>query len=200
MFTGIITDIGNIMDVTPLKAGVRLSIASSYAVDFYQLGDSIACNGVCLTVTAKDQTKEGSAFEVELSPETLKLTTANSWRVGANLNLEQALKAGDALGGHIVSGHVDGLGEIQSIEDQADFHVVSIAVPKDLMPFMAKKGSVAVDGVSLTVNEVEEASIELTIIPHTWEETVFKGYKKGTKVNLEIDVIARYVARQMESK
>lgn len=200
MFTGIITNIGTVESVQAGAQGKRLSISCDYPPQSIALGASIACNGVCLTVVEVGETQEGSYFEAELSPETLAKTTGGSWTVGTHLNLERALKLGDELGGHMVAGHVDGVGEITSITPRGDYYQVVISSPQSLMPFLAPKGSVTVDGVSLTVNSVTQTSCSLMIIPHTWNHTVFHYYREGTQVNLEVDLIARYVKRMLETR
>ncbi len=196
MFTGIITDIGEVTQVIASGEGKRLTVATNFDLERLQLGASIAHNGICLTVVEK----QDKAYDVELSPETLEVTTAQNWKQGTRLNLEQALKAGEELGGHMVSGHIDGVGAVHAIEQTGDYWHVAIAAPEALMPYVATKGSIAVDGVSLTVNQINENRFTLMIIPHTWEHTIFSGYQAGSEVNLEIDMLARYVMRAMEFK
>ena len=193
MFTGIITGIGHIGSL--VDAGDRtFRIDCEWDCTQIDIGASIACSGVCLTVVARDK----NSFDVSLSAETLAVTTAGEWLVGQQINLERALKFGDEFGGHIVSGHVDGLAEIRSIENSGGSHVVWLEVPFALARFIAAKGSVALDGVSLTVNAVEGALFSVNIIPHTWSVTGWAGAFVGQKMNVEIDVLARYVARQAD--
>lgn len=196
MFTGIITDMGEITQVITAGGGKRLTIATNYDLKSVKLGASISHNGICLTVVEKHE----RAYDVELSPETLEVTTAGHWQQGSYLNLEQALKAGEELSGHIVSGHVDGTGAVQGIDQKGNYWEVNIAAPESLMPFIALKGSITVDGVSLTVNDVGKRQFTVMIIPHTWEHTIFSGYQPDSEVNLEIDMLARYVMRAMEFK
>lgn len=193
MFTGIITDIGTVRAVT--KAGdTRFEIATSYDLATVDLGASIACNGCCLTVIEKGQ----GWFAIEASAETLSKTTLGGWNAGTRINLERALKIGDELGGHIVSGHVDGIGEILSITPEGDSKRFRIRVPGALARMIAPKGSVAVDGTSLTVNEVESDVFGVNIIPHTQAVTTWGKMVAGQPVNIEIDMLARYVARLTE--
>ena len=159
-----------------------------------KLGDSIATSGVCLTVTELP----GDGFWADVSPETLSLTSLGTKDVGDSVNLETSLTLQTALGGHLVSGHVDGVGQVERIVEDARFWRVTIAAPENLARYIAMKGSICVDGTSLTVNQVDGASFELTIIPQTWEETVFSEYQPGSPVNLEVDVIARYLERLMQ--
>ena len=190
MFTGIITGIGHIGSL--VDAGDRtFRIDCEWDCTQIDIGASIACSGVCLTVVARDK----NSFDVSLSAETLAVTTAGEWLVGQQINLERALKFGDEFGGHIVSGHVDGLAEIRSIENSGDSHVVWLQIPSSLARFIAAKGSVALDGVSLTVNAVEGSLFSVNIIPHTWSVTGWAGAVVGQKMNMEIDMLARYVAR-----
>lgn len=195
MFTGIITDIGIIENIER-KGDLRITISTKYNMDNVEIGASIACSGVCLTVVEKQANK----FVVDVSGETLSCTTADGWDVGSELNLERALKIGDELGGHIVSGHVDGLAEVTDIKEVGDSHEIFLKAPDDLKFYIAAKGSVTLDGVSLTVNEVNDNIFKINIIPHTWQETTFSNLQTGSKVNLEIDTLARYVARLNERK
>ena len=190
MFTGIITGIGTIESI--VDAGDRsFWIGSDWGCAAIDIGASIACSGVCLTVVQCD----ANSFLVTASAETLGVTTAVNWAVGDQINLERALKLGDELGGHLVSGHVDGLAEIKSIETSGDSHIVWLQAPTDLAKFIAAKGSIALDGVSLTVNAVDGCLFHLNIIPHTWSVTGWARYAVGQKMNMEIDMLARYVAR-----
>lgn len=205
MFTGIITDIGTISAVT--HAGdTRITITCSYSMDSVAIGASIACSGVCLTVVDKGTNEDGAGwFSVDASAETLRRTAAQIWVTGRKLNLERALKVGDELGGHIVTGHVDGVGAVVRINPEGDSHRVDVKVDAALAPYIAAKGSVTVDGVSLTVNDVQDqadgsADFSLNIIPHTWDVTTLGGLAAGRAVNIEIDVLARYLSRMNERK
>lgn len=193
MFTGIISDIGRLADTTPFGDGARLSIECAYAADTIAIGASIACNGCCLTVTTRSA-GERTRFTVDASAETMGKTTIGDWRVGDPVNLERALKAGDELGGHLVSGHVDGRAEIVERADQESMSVFRFAAPPALMPLLAPKGSVALDGTSLTVNDVSD-TFTVAIIPHTLAVTTWGARTAGDRVNIEVDTIARYVQR-----
>jgi riboflavin synthase len=193
MFTGIVTDIGRVAEVVS-GGDTRFSIETGYDTDAIEIGASIACDGACLTVVA---TQPGR-FSVTASAETLACTTLGDWSVGRRINLERALKVGDELGGHIVAGHVDGVGEIAALHHDGESLRVAIFAPAPIARFIAAKGSVALDGVSLTVNEVERASFGVNLIPHTRAVTTLGALGKGAHVNLEIDVLARYVARLAE--
>jgi riboflavin synthase len=195
MFTGIITDIGTITRADQ-RGDLRLTIRCGYDLTTVDLGASIACSGCCLTVVDKG----ADWFAVDASAETISKTAQGIWAEGRKLNLERALKIGDEIGGHIVTGHVDSVGEVMSIKPAGDSHGVAIRVGPELAPFIAPKGSVTVDGVSLTVNNVTDnddrsATFQLNIIPHTWSVTAFAALKSGQSVNIEIDVLARYLAR-----
>ena len=195
MFTGIITDIGTITSVET-RGDLRLTINCHYDMAGVDLGASIACSGCCLTVVDMG----ADWFAVDISGESISKTAGNMWAAGRKLNLERALKIGDELGGHIVTGHVDGIGSVISITEVGGSHKVVIAVSADIAPYIAPKGSVTVDGVSLTVNEVidqpdRSAHFSLNIIPHTWDVTAFAELAEGQEVNIEIDVLARYLAR-----
>jgi riboflavin synthase len=190
MFTGIITDIGRVRAIEP-SGDPRYTIETRHDTGRIALGASIACSGVCLTVT---ETGPGW-FKVQVSAETLSLTTLKDWREGTRINLEFALKVGDELGGHIVSGHVDGVGRIVAREIENESVRYVFEVPTGIERFIARKGSIAINGVSLTVNEVEGNRFGVNIIPHTQAETTFGETKVGDPVNLEIDMLARYVAR-----
>ena len=195
MFTGIIQAVGRIAQIEAGKEDIRLRIETGkLPLSEVKLGDSIATSGVCLTVTELP----GDGFWADVSPETLSLTSLGTKDVGDSVNLETSLTLRTALGGHLVSGHVDGVGQVKRIVEDARFWRVTIAAPENLARYIAMKGSICVDGTSLTVNQVEGASFELTIIPQTWEETVFSEYKPGSPVNLEVDVIARYLERLMQ--
>jgi riboflavin synthase len=195
VFTGIIQAIGRIAAIEPGEKDIRLRIETGkLPLTGVSLGDSIATSGVCLTVTELP----GDGFWADVSPETLSLTTLGGKGIGDAVNLETSLTLQTALGGHLVSGHVDGVGHIERIVEDARFWRVKIAAPENLARYIAMKGSICVDGTSLTVNQVDGASFELTIIPQTWEETVFSEYQTGSAVNLEVDVIARYLERLMQ--
>lgn len=196
MFTGIISDVGTILEVTQM-GDTRYVIETSYDTKGIDIGASIACSGVCLTVIEKMETPS-PRFAVEVSAETQNVTTAKKWAVGTKLNLERALKMGDELGGHIVSGHVDGIAEIKSIEPDGDSLRFVFAAPEELAMFIASKGSVTLDGTSLTVNEVRGNNFGVNMIPHTQAVTTWGQSKSGNLINIEIDVLARYVARLKE--
>jgi len=199
MFTGIITDIGEVIAVEPRAQGLaRLTIACGYDPDSIGVGASIACSGVCLTVVARDKEGNRGWFAVEAAAETLRLTTVGNWRRGTRINLERALKIGDELGGHMVAGHADGLAGVVTREDLTDMARFTLRAPQALTRFIAAKGSVALDGVSLTVNEVADHTFSVLIIPHTLKVTTLGSLAAGDAVNLEVDLMARYVARLME--
>ena len=195
MFTGIITDIGRVRSVAPTARDRRYEIGTAWDTSGIDLGASISHSGVCLTVVEKGP----GWFAVEVSGETLDRTTLGGWRAGTEINLERATRAGDELGGHIVSGHVDGLGQVVEITPDGGSHRLTIEVPEPLHRFIAAKGSITVDGVSLTVNAVEGRRFGLNIIPHTWEATTLGERRVGDAVNLEIDMLARYLARWQET-
>lgn len=199
MFTGIVTDIGTIAKVTQ-SGDTRFDVLTAYDTDTIDLGASISHSGVCLTVIEKGKGADGDWFAVEASKETLDVTSAGKWKEGTKLNLERALKMGDELGGHIVSGHVDGLAEITAITPEGDSQRYTFKTTSALMPFIAPKGSVTLDGTSLTVNEVEGPTFGVNLIPHTQEVTTWGLSKVGDIVNLEIDVLARYVARLKQAE
>jgi riboflavin synthase len=194
MFTGIISDIGAVSDIS----GGRFTIRCSYPASSIAIGASIACDGACLTATTVTPAGGGCLFTVDASNETLERTTLGQWRAGRRINLERALKAGEELGGHIVLGHVDGVGRIESIAPDGDSRRFTISAPAALAPFIASKGSIAMDGISLTVNEVAGKVFGVNIIPHTLTHTTLGTKNPGDAVNLEIDVLARYVARGLE--
>jgi riboflavin synthase len=199
MFTGIITDIGEVIAVEPRAQGLaRLTIACGYDPDSIGVGASIACSGVCLTVVARGKEGNRGWFAVEAAAETLRLTTVGNWRRGTRINLERALKIGDELGGHMVAGHADGLAGVVTREDLTDMARFTLRAPQALTRFIAAKGSVALDGVSLTVNEVADHTFSVLIIPHTLKVTTLGSLAAGDAVNLEVDLMARYVARLME--
>lgn len=199
MFTGIVTDIGTVSAVTPMDEGVKLRVATSYDPQTIDIGASIAHGGVCLTVTALPG--EGANerwFEVEAWEEALRLTTIAGWREGTRINLERALKIGDELGGHIVSGHVDGKAEILSVQPEGEAVRIRLRAPESLARFVAPKGSVALDGTSLTVNAVDGADFDVLLIRHTLAVTTWGDRKPGDFVNFEVDTMARYAARLAE--
>jgi riboflavin synthase len=193
MFTGIVTDIGEIVSAEK-RGDTRFLIRTSYDTKGIDIGASIACSGCCLTVVEKGP----DTFVMEASAETLSKTTLGSWEPGTRINLERALRMGDELGGHIVSGHVDGVGEIVSVTPEGDSKRFRFRVPKDLARFIAQKGSVTLDGTSLTVNEVDGLEFGVNIIPHTQAVTTWGHAEAGDRVNVEIDMLARYVARLAE--
>lgn len=199
MFTGIVTDIGRVEKVSPLKEGVKLRVATAYDPRTIDMGASIAHSGVCLTVTGLPE--EGSNerwFEVEAWEEALRLTTIGAWTAGRRINLERSLKIGDELGGHIVSGHVDGKAEILSVTPEGDAVRFRLRAPENLARFVAPKGSVALDGTSLTVNSVDGAEFDVLLIRHSLEVTTWGERKAGDLVNFEVDTMARYAARLAE--
>jgi riboflavin synthase len=199
MFTGIITDIGEVIAVRSRGEGLhRLKIACGYDRASIADGASIACSGVCLTVVGTGEEDGRTWFAADAAAETLGVTTAARWRHGTKLNLERALKHGDELGGHIVSGHVDGIAEVIAREDATDYARLALRAPKMLSRFIATKGSVALDGISLTVNAVEDDVFSVLIIPHTLRVTTLGAIGAGDAVNLEVDTMARYAARLME--
>lgn len=195
MFAGIISDIGTITKAEQ-SGDLRLEVACGFTPATIKLGDSIACNGVCLTVVAV----LNNGFAVELSSETVNCTARNSWQAGKKLNLERSLKMGDTLDGHLVSGHIDGVATIESTQKSGDSHILTLTTPPEFLRFIAKKGSVTLDGISLTVNDVNNTTFTVNIIPHTWANTTLNQRKAGDELNLEIDILARYVARILESQ
>ncbi len=197
MFTGIIRELGTVL--SRRDAGDSyLRIACDRPAETIEPGASIACNGICLTVLEAGREGGRSWFEVSASAETKAKTTLGDWAEGTPVNLEPALRIGDELGGHILSGHVDGMGEIVGVAPEGDSHRLTVRAPEALAKFIASKGSIALDGISLTVNEVAGAEFGVNIIPHTWAVTNLQGAGPGTQVNLEIDLLARYVARLHE--
>jgi len=194
MFTGIITAVGRLRQIEK-QGDWRLVIETPWACDELALGASIACSGVCLTVTDK----KDDWFSADVSAETLDRTAISGWQPGQAINLERALRLGDELGGHIVSGHVDGLATLLDITAEKDSHRLKIQVPAALSRFIAEKGSVALDGVSLTVNEVDRDCFGVNMIAHTWQHTTFGNAQAGQHLHLEIDMLARYVSRLISS-
>jgi riboflavin synthase len=200
MFTGIVSEIGEIVSTEPDGAVVRLVVASAYDPEGIDIGASIACSGVCLTVTDVEVGADGRTLVgFDLGPETLAVTTAKDWREGTLLNLERALRVGDELGGHIVLGHVDGIAEITAREDAGEAVTFRFRTPLPLARFIAVKGSVCLDGTSLTVNRVQGTQFDVTLIPHTLAVTTWGERKAGDRVNLEVDQLARYAARLAEA-
>jgi riboflavin synthase len=200
MFTGIVTDIGEVLSVKARADNLhRLKIACGYPRLGIADGASIACSGVCLTVVGAGEEDGRTWFAADAAAETLRLTTAATWRHGSRLNLERALKIGDELGGHSVSGHVDGIAEVIARADLPEMARLAFRVPAALSRFIAQKGSVALDGVSLTVNEVADDTFAVLVIPHTLQVTTLGALGIGDKVNLEVDQMARYAARLIES-
>ena len=199
MFTGIVTDIGEIIELERNDAGARLAVACRYPLESIAAGASISCAGICLTVVAHGPLPEGrTTFTVDASAETLEKTTIGRWRPGTRINLERALKAGDELGGHIVSGHVDGTAEIAAIKPEGASKRFTFRITRQLAPFVASKGSICLDGTSLTVNEADSLTFGVNIIPYTLEVTTWGLAREGDAVNLEIDMLARYLARLRE--
>ena len=200
MFTGIVTDIGTVRSVEQ-RGDLRLVIGTGYDMDTVELGASIACSGACLTVVDKGE----DWFAVDVSAETVSKTAADRWRESARLNLERSLRLGDEVGGHIVTGHVDAVGEIVSIDPEGDSKRVEIAVPQVLGPMIAAKGSVALDGASMTVNGVRDdghgaTQFSVNVIPHTAEHTTLGDLAPGRQVNVEVDVLARYIDRMLAAR
>ena len=195
MFTGIVTDVGRVRSVRDTNRDRRYEIETVYDTATIDMGASISHSGACLTVVEKGE----GWFAVEVSHETLSKTTLDRWQEGHRLNLERAARLGDEMGGHIVSGHVDGVGEVLSVDSEGGSHRVRIRAPRPLHRLIAPKGSIAVEGVSLTVNEVEDDVFGINLIPHTWEVTTLGEMKPGYRVNLEIDMLARYLARWQET-
>ena len=200
MFTGIVTDVGRIASVRRLDQGRRYRIETRYDPATIEIGASIACSGVCLTVVAlPEQGANARWFEVEAWEEALRLTSAAGWAEGTRLNLERALKVGDELGGHIVSGHVDGMAEIVERREEGEATRFTIDAPRELARFIAPKGSVALDGTSLTVNRVDGTRFDVLLIAHSLSVTTWDERKAGDRLNIEIDTMARYAARLQEA-
>ena len=199
MFTGIVTDVGSVRKAEQ-RGDLRLVIGTAYDTGTIELGASIACSGVCLTVVDKGE----DWFAVDVSTETVSRSAADLWREGAKLNLERALRLGDEIGGHIVTGHVDAVGEVIEVAPEGDSMRLTIRIPENLAPMVAAKGSIALDGVSLTVNTVEDAGdcalFTVNIIPHTAHHTSFDGIAAGRQLNVEVDVLARYIDRMLAAR
>jgi riboflavin synthase len=202
MFTGIVTDVGEIASLKPVAQGQlhRMRIACRYDQSIIADGASIACNGVCLTVVASGVWGGKTWFDVDAAAETLAMTTARHWVTGTRLNLERALKIGDELGGHIVAGHADGIAIIEKRDDLPDMARFELRTTRELARFIATKGSVTLDGVSLTVNTVADVAFSVLIIPHTLNVTTLGAWRAGSEVNIEVDLMARYAARLSEMK
>jgi riboflavin synthase len=197
MFTGLVSDVGEVVQVDASAKLNHLRIACSYPAGTLVPGASIACGGACLTVVACGESGNGTWFEIDVGAETLACTTARHWAPGTRLNLERPLKLGDELGGHIVTGHVDGVAEIVAIADFDGMRRIDIRAPHDLARFIAEKGSVALDGTSLTVNRVEADIFSVLLIPHSLKVTTWGERRAGDEINLEVDLIARYASRAM---
>jgi riboflavin synthase len=195
MFTGIVTDVGRVRSVRDTNRDRRFEIETAWDTGSIDLGASVSHAGCCLTVVDKGP----GWFAVEVSGETLAMSTLDEWKAGRRVNLERAARVGDELGGHIVSGHVDGVGEVLSVESEGGSHRVRIRAPRPLHRYIAPKGSITVEGVSLTVNEVEDDVFGVNLIPHTWDVTTLGELRPGSRVNLEIDMLARYLARWRET-
>ena len=199
MFTGIVSDIGTVTKAEP-RGDLRLTIRCGYDMGSLAIGASIACSGTCLTVVDKG----GDWFAVDVSAETVSRTASDLWREGARLNLERSLRMGDELGGHIVTGHVDGVAEVTDVREEGGSHRVGLRIPDDLARFVAPKGSITLDGVSLTVNDVRQAEdgthASVNIIPHTAQVTTFDAITEGRQLNVEIDVLARYIDRMLAAR
>jgi riboflavin synthase len=202
MFTGIVTDVGEITSLNQVAQGQlhRMRIVCDYDQATIADGASIACNGVCLTVVASGKAEGKTWFDVDAAAETLGMTTAKHWIKGTRLNLERALKIGDELGGHIVAGHADGIATIVKRDDLPDMARFELKTTRELARFIAAKGSVTLDGVSLTVNTVDDVTFSVLIIPHTLAVTTLSAWKVGSEVNIEVDLMARYAARLSEMK
>lgn len=203
MFTGLVSDIGRVTSVEDVNGLRRIRVESRYPLSSIQLGASIEHSGVCLTVVDFGPTDAGGSWwTVEAIPETLSRTTLGSWTAGAQVNLELSLKLGDELGGHLVYGHVDGLGRVRSVTPYGDSRHIRVEIAEPLAKFLVEKGSITVDGVSLTVSAVGRSDgsdwFEVAIIPHTWQVTTLGALVAGDRVNLEVDMLARYVARMLE--
>jgi riboflavin synthase len=197
MFTGLIESVGEVADVNTVEAGFRLRVSTAVAADL-GLGESIAVNGVCLTVVDKGAGRL-PFFSAEIGPETAKVTSLGDLKPGSLVNLERAMPANGRFGGHIVLGHVDGTGTVESIRTEADFWWITIGYPAALAPYVIHRGSIAVDGVSLTIARLEKASFDVQIVPFTWSHTNLRAISSGDRVNLECDMVGKYVLRAMET-
>ena len=193
MFTGIVEAVGTVAELKPTSAGFRIGIETSYGAELAK-GDSLAVNGVCLTITVST----GSEVHADIGPETARITTLGALQRGDTVNLERPLRIDGRLGGHLVSGHVDGIGVVVDLRPEADSHWITVRYPPALAPYLIRKGSVAVDGVSLTIANLHDDHFELQIVPFTWTATTLSTLRAGSKVNLECDLIGKYVVRAME--
>ncbi|MGO9008315.1 MAG: riboflavin synthase [Beijerinckiaceae bacterium] len=200
MFTGLVSDVGEVLKIEERGELRRVRVACAYPAETIAEGASIACSGPCLTVVATGKSDDRSWFEVDVAAETLARTNARDWQVGRKLNLERSLKLGDELGGHIVTGHIDGVARIAAIDAFDGMKRYSIEVPQDLARFIAEKGSVSLDGTSLTVNEVDGRTFSMLLIPHTLAVTTWGEKQVGDALNIEVDLMARYAARLVEMK
>ncbi len=201
MFTGIVTNIGLIKQIINLDQGKRIRILTGYDIGSIDIGASISCSGICLTVVDKGKTENlESWFDVEVWQETLERTTVQFWKIGNKINLERALKIGDELGGHLVSGHVDSWGEILDCRSEGEARRLFISFPEDLAKYIYKKGSITVDGVSLTINSVKDSVFDVLLIKHTQEVTTLGNVSIGNKVNLEVDMLTRIIVRLFENR
>ena len=198
MFTGIIDDIGIILSVTEIPEGRKATVQTNYELSTLTIGGSISCAGICHTIVNKGNDGNKNWFEIESAKETLSLTTAVSWHAGTKINLERSLKIGDELGGHLVTGHVDGTAKVIELVANNDSIYLKFSTANDLLRFIAVKGSVSLDGTSLTVNEADQSSFSVLLIPHTTKVTTWNERKIGDLVNLEVDMMARYIARLQE--
>ena len=198
MFTGIVTDVGEILSIN-LDSG-KIKISSKFDLNDIDIGASICCSGICLTVVEKDKHKNNSYFCFEVSQETISCSSVKFWKKNTKINLEKSLRFGDEVGGHLVTGHVDCLGEIDSINKSKNSNVFKIKYPKEYKKYVASKGSICLDGISLTINEVFDDFFSVNIIPHTEENTSWSKISKGDSINIEFDVLARYVASQLEDR
>lgn len=203
MFTGIVTDVGRVRSIER-RGDTRIEIATAYPMDEVAIGASICCGGACMTVVEKGAGdgragNGGGWFAVDVSGESLSRTSLGTWTVGTEINLERSLRMGDEMGGHVVTGHVDGLAVLETIEPVGDSHRIQVLAPVGLEGLVAEKGSVALDGVSLTVNGVQDRRFWINLIPHTWAHTTFRNRRPGDVLNMEVDPLARYVARLLST-
>ncbi|GHD47637.1 riboflavin synthase subunit alpha [Thalassobaculum fulvum] len=203
MFTGIVTDVGRVRSIER-RGDTRIEIATAYPMDEVAIGASICCGGACMTVVEKGAGdgragNGGGWFAVDVSGESLSRTSLGTWTVGTEINLERSLRMGDEMGGHVVTGHVDGLAVLETIEPVGDSHRIQVLAPEGLEGLVAEKGSVALDGVSLTVNGVQDRRFWINLIPHTWAHTTFRNRRPGDVLNMEVDPLARYVARLLST-
>ena len=198
MFTGLISAVGKVSAIGEVAAGKRFAITSDYAPDTIPLGASIACDGACMTVISVERKDQQSIINIDVSPESLSLTTLKDWQVGTLVNMERSLKTGDELGGHMVTGHVDGLAKITEIIQEGEFRKFWFECPENLSRMVAEKGSVALNGTSLTVNKVRNNLFSLQMIPHTLAHTNWHKAEVGQNVNMEVDLMARYAARLLQ--